>query len=1149
MFLKRLELVGFKSFATRTTAELLPGIVVVVGPNGSGKSNIADSLRWVLGEQSARAVRARRAEEVIFAGSATRQPLGMAEVSLVLDNADGTLPVEYGEVRVTRRLYRSGESEYLLNGARVRLRDITQQLLHAGLGPDSYCVVGQGAVDELILQRPEERRLVFESAADIRRHQLKLADTRSRLATTEANLVRVEDVIAELAPHVRRLKTQVERAGRAEGVRAELHGLLLRTFRLRLRGARAARQSADQELAWATERLQHAESETRVAEERLAADDRLLAEIEAGQTALRARAETLRDQARAAERGLAIARERLSATSEQHATLEHELERLSNQLGRLAADDLPDETPTAEPLELTRLRQRLEQELAPALEAAQAKRAEIVLERERLEHQVSLAEVRVTRSEDQLRQAEAARAVQAAREADRRARVAALQARLPGLVEEHANLQRTLDAARSELAAAGAARRTATQQAERVAQASRAANQRADRLQGALSTLGAPERYVQPSAEPGSESEQSRLAAMPQEWRTALEGIDVVGLAGELAIRARPIERLLRGYLLRTLVVRDAVAAREAHRRLCQVLAPDAPAWAVLSLDGLLLGAPGERPVETASPQAGSALADWRRQVERHQAELQMAEQRRAAAEAELAAAGAAVEVAERQERAARARIGELEAQLQQVRRVESGVRAELGQLQAERDDLAAPQRAPDDLAALHRARQELAALRAAREKLVDRSRHAEAEVTDLAGQVAEARTRLSALQAADAQRRAEQQARSALRARMRDELEATRLAHQGAEQRLAELAAQATELAEREADLVEEVRATLLELAPLEEQLASAERGRLEVLERRRAVQQRLVSLRATERAAHAVREERLVASQRAADDLDRLQEEIAAAAELSGDDAGGAGWAVQLELEVEDEQDHLDLEADEQDDLDLEADEQDDLDLEAARRRIAVLQRELRALGGVAHTVVEEYRELSERHDFLQAQAQDLRAAMAELRSAAEELETSMRQRFADVFQATQTAFQKCFRRLFGGGEAQLVLTDADDPLRSGIDIVARPPGKKLQNLLTLSGGERALTIVALLFGLLHVNPTPFCVLDEVDAALDDTNVQRFAELLVDFSRRIQFIVVTHNRATMDRADALYGVSMDAQGVSRLFSVQPRVIAGARQ
>src|SRR6266700_5732999 len=245
MHLRRLDLVGFKSFAARTSTELSAGIVVVVGPNGSGKSNIADAVLWVLGEQSARAVRARKPEEVIFAGSASRQPLGMAEASLVLDNADGSLPIEYAEVRVTRRLFRSGDSEYLLNGARVRLKDITQLLLHAGVSPDSYTVIGQGSIDELILQRPDERRVAFENAADIRRHQLRLNDTRSKLTATETNLVRVQDVLAELTPHVRRLKTQAERAERAEAFRAELHDLLVKTFRVRLARARGDRQQAE----------------------------------------------------------------------------------------------------------------------------------------------------------------------------------------------------------------------------------------------------------------------------------------------------------------------------------------------------------------------------------------------------------------------------------------------------------------------------------------------------------------------------------------------------------------------------------------------------------------------------------------------------------------------------------------------------------------------------------------------------------------------------------------------------------------------------------------------------------------------------------------------------------------------------------------
>jgi chromosome segregation protein len=288
---------------------------------------------------------------------------------------------------------------------------------------------------------------------------------------------------------------------------------------------------------------------------------------------------------------------------------------------------------------------------------------------------------------------------------------------------------------------------------------------------------------------------------------------------------------------------------------------------------------------------------------------------------------------------------------------------------------------------------------------------------------------------------------------------------------------------------------------------------------------------LRAAERSAHEQREARHVTAQRALDDLERLKTEIDETAELESELSGDTLWAEQLRLDLED----------------VDTEPREAFDLEAARRRIATLQRELRAVGGVADSVVEEYREMSERHAFLEHQSADLRAAMAELEQAAAELETHMRERFSEAFSAIQTAFQDCFGQLFGGGEARLVLTEPDDLLRTGIDIVARPPGKKLQGLLSLSGGERALTIVSLLFGLLKINPTPFCVLDEVDAALDEANVQRFANLLAEFARQIQFIVVTHNRATMDKADAMYGVSMDAAGVSHVFSVRPASVASS--
>lgn len=347
---------------------------------------------------------------------------------------------------------------------------------------------------------------------------------------------------------------------------------------------------------------------------------------------------------------------------------------------------------------------------------------------------------------------------------------------------------------------------------------------------------------------------------------------------------------------------------------------------------------------------------------------------------------------------------------------------------------------------------------------------------------------------------------------------------------RLRQLERQQAELLTRQSDHQRDQEELLADLFPVDQELQAAEQRRVDLLSERQGIEQQLAVLRAAERAAHETREARHVAAQRAADEVERINTEIAETAELEAELSGDAVWAEQLRLELDEAGSEQPLES---------------FDLDAARRRIATLQRELRAVGGVADSVLDEYREMSERHAFLENQSADLRAAMAELEAAALELETHMRERFSEAFSAIQTAFQECFAELFGGGEARLVLTEPDDLLRTGIDIVARPPGKKLQGLLSLSGGERALTIVSLLFGLLKINPTPFCVLDEVDAALDEANVQRFANLLAEFARRIQFVVVTHNRATMDKADAMYGVSMDAAGLSHVFSVRPRDVA----
>ncbi len=1135
MFLKRLEIVGFKSFATRTVADFAPGIAVVVGPNGSGKSNVADAVRWALGEQSTKAVRARKTEELIFAGTTRRQPVGMAEVSLILDNADGSLPIAFAEVRITRRLYRSGEAEYLINGSRVRLRDITQQLLHAGLGPDSYCVIGQGAIDELILQRPDERRLAFENAADIRRHHIKLADTRGKLAATEANLARVQDVIAELEPHVRRLKVQADRAQRADRARAELHTLQLTFFRHRLRETRAEHQAAERARREAADGLRVAEERTAAVRSESAAAEQGLDALETRLAAVRPRVDALRDQARTAERGLAVTRERSAALAEQRAHLAQEIQRLSERVdalrgeaaeyeqdGGAAGNGTPEDAAT-----MARLRSRLA-EVVAALEQVRQAGDAARQARDAADRRILQLEERLASSEQRLRQSEATVAVDEARQSDRRARIEALADSVARLGHDLAAQQDGLTTAQHSLAQAVEERRLAGERADRARESARVAARQADRLQGTLEALG---------FRPDATQRGAAATTLPSQWRVVLDGLPVVGIAADLAARVRPVDRLVRGYLMRTVVMADAAAAREAHRRLSAELDPAAPAWAVLSADGLLLTALGDRSVVSGADE-GTALADWRRQVQQLQAERAAAETARGEAERAHEEAAASLAAAEEAVRAARAAVRDGESSLQAARRAEATTGAELRQHRAALEHAAYDAAALADAQRSHEARtraarEEVAVARTDRAAAVTRLGAVEENAVSLTAEAEAVRGRIAQLETERARWVAAREARASLSARLRSDLAAADMDRRAVDERAKQLAAQVRDQAEREVRLNEEVQTATAELAPLQDELRAGADERTALLARRRALDERLAGLRADERAAHEQYATALVRVQRADDAVERLEREMVDAGDLEADAPGGADWARQLRLALGTP------------DVASPGGDEPAMDVEAVRRRIATVQRELRSVGTVAATVLNEYQELSERHDFLQGQSEDLRRAMAELRQAARELEQTMAERFGRVFEATNAAFGDCFRQLFGGGEARLVLTEPDDLLTSGVDIVARPPDKKLQGLLSLSGGERALTVVALLFGLLKVNPTPFCVLDEVDAALDEANVQRFAEMLGRFAREIHFIVVTHNRATMEQADALYGVTMDGSGVSRVYAVEPRAVA----
>jgi chromosome segregation protein len=1208
MHLKRLDLVGFKSFANRTTFLFEPGISVVVGPNGSGKSNVADAVRWALGEQNARAIRGRRGEDVIFVGSQGRQPLGLAEVSLTLDNSEGRIPLEYGEVKITRRLYRSGEAEYLVNGAKVRLRDIHQWLMHAALDAEAYVVVGQGSVDQLILQRPEERRVVIDNAADIRRHQARLHETRNRLSATEENLLRCRAVIAELEPHVTRLRAQAERAERARVLREELARLAGRWLRHALAGARSDLARAKGEAAAARQQAERQEAEVADLERLARAADHAATQAEARVSELEPRLAAAREEVSRIERELARAEERLAGADDAERRLLAELQRqrereaaltsertalLSQQAAAYAAlaeaeqavrsaadaDRADDETARKTDADVAAARRRLaalDGELRNASGALDEARGRV----ERLERrQVRLGEdlERLTRDLERVRADAAARAATAeganAALLDARRRREELQSRREearqGLdrlrAEQHrlAGERQRLEIARQAAdesgggngrsgGAAGTLRgrvksvlgvlagELAVPEGHRAA-IEAALGERASivvlgdggELQPALRLLqerGAERGGVVSTDDAGADAAQTDQHRLRRAVSRALNGHEFVGWADDLVEAGEGLASVARRMLGSTLVVTNAAQAEEVVRRLSS--SPDVPGgWQVASQDGTLARWTGEW--WAGRDRQTERLVRRRAELQRVEGELRTVQAALSEVEQCLVETEQQQSVLASEERAVRDALSAAEAADRKAALEAQASAAQAARLEREwRDATAAGPAIERDL---QRARQQWEQSKAHR---------AEAERRRLNGvEALETAERQQAAEAARlAEHRAERSTRQADLARCRAEAQGvdyllTRLAAdlENAARAAADSARRVEGERGRRADL--ETAATNLRTAlrqaegavePILDALTAARDARQEARTKRAAIEQRAAELRAVARAGRTVLEAAAIAESRASDRLDRVRRE----AQEYVDDLAGLDETIQLRLDLGDEPTAEDAEQ--------EPDDGPPFDPDAARRRMTVLRRELRAIGDVGEATLAEFRELSERHAFLVTQTADLEQADRELQGVMEELTALMKDAFDVAFARVNAAFGEYFARLFAGGHAELVLSRPEDVLESGVDIVARPPGKRLQPLVSLSGGERALTMVALIFALLKTNPAPFCVLDEVDAALDESNVRRFTSVLTELSDRTQFVVVSHNRATMESAQALYGISMDTMGVSTVVSLK---------
>ncbi|HSM61554.1 MAG TPA: chromosome segregation protein SMC [Longimicrobiales bacterium] len=1159
MKLRALRVHGFKSFADSTTIEFHDGITAIVGPNGCGKSNIGDAIRWVLGEQRPTAIRGAKMEEAIFQGTVNRRPVNRGSVSLLVSNEDGALPVPFEEVEIGRQVFRDGGSEYSINRSPARLRDVVDLYRDTGLGSNAYAMIENRMIDAILSDRADERRGLFEEAAGIGKYKDRRKAATRRLERAELDLQRLEDVIAEVQTKVRSLARQKGKAERYLEYRKRRLDVEVTVVRRQLETLAGRLAGVEKELEGDVRSGEGMVAEVAAAEAAHQALRLRQVDAERERTAAAAALDAVREQLVRWERDLAVAEERATYAERRLAQIDEERSEARDHAGRLDRDAT----------ELAVDRDRLAAELAEVRRLAEARRAELQAVRDRLQQ----ARERLDGAESREREI-ARRGGQLEGDAQAcDAQAAELERRLGALTTEldeasealvHLDTQGDLFSGRvDDLAhAVEQARAAAEASAEDLAEARRALEEtRTAELAAAdrAATLGARRAALE-------QLERDREGVEPA-VKAALElGDDgVLGTLSDFVTAeagpARAVESYL-GPLSRALVVRDGAAVRRLRDwftgrwsgagglillPLDRVPATGAPGtllerieahgpgapWVRALLDGVDLVEDGELEAGPGERVAASGAVVERRGVVRFgnpvgaTGVLERREQLRATVEAHESAAGEATTAREAREAAVRAvRTAEerLEEARSAFREAEDTHRHTAAELRAQFDQRTRMDRHRDELS------RQVEGTRSARARLQERAREARqdrelllAEEESLHAERATARDALEGVQEEWETARAEEARLAVDLARLEGEvrrlnerLEGVVVARTRAQDRVAALDSEEEQL-RRELSDARRVREEGADATQdLFERRTAAE---ADVRTRDEALAAVGAELAAAERRAREARAaEREAADHRHALELER--QELAGRVERIRERLEGE-WGRPLERllaeagEVEGETESL----------------QDEL-----REIVVALDR----IGPVNMLAVEEHEEESQRLAFLSEQRDDLVTARNDLRNAIREINKTATELFESTFGRIRENFRTTFVRLFEGGEADLWLQDPEDPLESPIEIHASPRGKKTQRIDLLSGGERALTALSLLFGIYLVKPSPFCVLDEVDAPLDENNIGRFIKLLQDFKSETQFVVITHNPRSIEAADWIYGVTMEEPGVSTIVGVR---------
>ncbi|MEC1721830.1 chromosome segregation protein SMC [Schinkia azotoformans] len=1175
MHLKRLEIVGFKAFADRTSVDFVPGVTAVVGPNGSGKSNITDAIRWVLGEQSVKSLRGSKMEDIIFAGSDTRKPLNVAEVTLTLENDDQFLPIDYHEVSVTRRVYRSGESEFYINKQSCRLKDIVDLFMDSGLGREAFSIISQGKVEEILSSKSEDRRTIFEEAAGVLKYKTRKKKAEIKLFETQDNLNRVDDILHEIEGQVEPLKVQssiakdyLDKKEELEKTEValtvyeieELHGkweflskqfeehkdveiellakvqkqeadmealrenilvlddsitelqevLLLSSNELeKLEGQREVlkerKKNATQNRSQLEQSIEDLKMKTADYESQISIQTIVLAQYQSELQILKKDLESCEEQLLAVSHDIEGELENLksdyidllnnqASLKNEKSHLDDQLKQLDGKKGRLDQDNE----------KYLLLRKKLEDKKSDLRANAKRKQEELqaqVLKYKQLELQLEKQRDEYHKKETQLYQAyqylqkfrsrkEMLEEMQEDYSGFFQGVKEVLKAKLPGIlgaVAELIHVEKQYETAIE--IALGSAMQHVVVDHENHAREAIAFLKKHHHGRATFLPLSVIKGKTLPF------TQTSMLEQHPA----------FIGIASSLVTYDSKYNNVIENLLGTVMITVDLKGANDLARLINH-------RYRIVTLEGDVVN-PGGSMTGGSIKQKTTSLFTRQRELEDLVSKLPDMERK--------------TEILEQQVKVLKEEIHENENQLAHLKEIGETFRIEEHQIKGDIRELEIEEKNINERLKLYDL--EIEGFNKEKEsanKKLDEVIENLARLEDKITSIDEQMTILAS------QKKNQQTSKEALQQKV------TELKVLAAEkgQLVKNQQEQVNRLHDEKTITMNQLKLVTSDLEFLNDKMSTnvSGEGKLDELIIQKAKEKDRTLTLITSR-----REERLE-QQLKLEDLSRENKELRRQHRQMVDATKEEEVKInRLDVELENRLTHL------REEYMLSFDAAKEkypltLDIDEAKRKVKLIKMEIEELGTVNLGAIEEYERVSERYQFLTEQKNDLMEAKNTLHQIIDEMDEEMRKRFEHSFFSIKAEFEQVFKELFGGGRADLVLTAPEDLLNTGVDIVAQPPGKKLQNLGLLSGGERALTAIALLFAILRVRPVPFCVLDEVEAALDDANVSRFAAYLKQFSKETQFIVITHRKGTMEEADVLYGVTMQESGISKLVSVR---------